>query len=76
MRIIIAAERDCSLQEGVDRTAVIHDDLVREFEAAQRQLTATVPSPELWRYLAGLHAWLGGSREWHSKSGRYNIKSV
>ncbi|MGH9755982.1 MAG: family 2 encapsulin nanocompartment cargo protein terpene cyclase [Blastocatellia bacterium] len=74
--IIIAAERDCSLQEGVDRTAVIHDDLVREFEAAQRQLTATVPSPELWRYLAGLHAWLGGSREWHSKSGRYNITSV
>ena len=70
--VLIAAESGCSLQEATNRTAVIHDDLMREFDAAQKELTATVPSVELWRYLAGLHAWLGGSREWHSKSARYN----
>ncbi|BAZ68412.1 MAG: hypothetical protein KME28_11345 [Pelatocladus maniniholoensis HA4357-MV3] len=70
---IIAGESGCSLQEGTDRTAKIHNDLVREFETAQRQIMSKVPSMELWRYLAGLHAWMGGSREWHSKSARYQV---
>ncbi|MBO3459002.1 hypothetical protein G7B40_010190 [Aetokthonos hydrillicola Thurmond2011] len=69
--VIIAAETGCSLQEGTNRTAEIHNNLVREFEIAQREIMSKVPSVELWRYLAGLHAWLGGNREWHSKSARY-----
>ncbi|MBV8541844.1 MAG: terpene synthase [Pseudonocardiales bacterium] len=71
---LIAAERGCSLQEAVDRTAVIHDDYMYTFEAAQRRLMA-IPSPELRRYLAGLHAWLGGSHEFHRGTGRYNTNN-
>lgn len=70
--IIAADEEGCSLQEAVDRTAVIHDDYVRALEVAQRELMATVPSPELWRYLQGLFGWLGGSHEFHRGIGRYN----
>jgi 2-methylisoborneol synthase len=70
--VVISVENGCSLQEAVDRTAVIHDDLVHSFEVALRRLPGTLPAPELRRYLNGLHAWLGGSREWHRSSDRYN----
>lgn len=69
---VIAAEHGCSPQEATDRTAAIHDELVRSFEVAREQLTDVFPVPALWRYLAGLHAWLGGSREWHRSSGLYH----
>ncbi|MEU5049088.1 family 2 encapsulin nanocompartment cargo protein terpene cyclase [Streptomyces sp. NPDC021096] len=68
---VIATERGCTVQEAVRLSAAYHDDLVRAFEAAAKELAATIPSPELGRYLAGLHAWLGGSHEWHATTGRY-----
>ncbi|MEU9181721.1 terpene synthase [Streptomyces sp. NPDC048550] len=68
---VIAAERGCPLPEAIDLSAAYHDELVHNFEAAQKDLCATIPSPHLWRYLAGLHAWLGGSHEWHATTGRY-----
>ena len=68
---VIAAERGCSLQEAVNLSAAYHDELVHAFESAQRQLATTIPSIELWRYLNGLHAWLGGNHEWHATSARY-----
>ncbi|MFD7234030.1 hypothetical protein ACFWAT_01845 [Streptomyces syringium] len=52
-----------------------HDQLVHSFEAAHKELTATIPSPELWRYLGGLHAWLGGNHEWHATTGRYTTSA-
>jgi 2-methylisoborneol synthase len=70
--IVIAAESGCSLQEATDRSAAVHDELVRSFEAMRRRLTVMFPVPALERYLAGLYAWLGGSREWHRTSGRYH----
>ncbi|WP_116248065.1 family 2 encapsulin nanocompartment cargo protein terpene cyclase [Nocardiopsis sp. FIRDI 009] len=68
---LIAAEDDCSLTEAVERTVEIHDELMHTFEAESSALAAT-GSPELRRFLAGTWAWLGGSREWHSSSGRYH----
>ncbi|MFD9357237.1 family 2 encapsulin nanocompartment cargo protein terpene cyclase [Streptomyces sp. NPDC060031] len=68
---VIAAERGCTPREAVQLSAAYHDELVRAFEAARSELTATIPSPELWRYLTGLHAWLGGNHEWHATTGRY-----
>jgi 2-methylisoborneol synthase len=67
---MIAAEEGCTLREAIRRSADIHDEVVHTFEAeaAARFLTA---SPALQRILAGLWAWLGGGREWHSSSERY-----
>ncbi|PRQ05220.1 2-methylisoborneol synthase [Enhygromyxa salina] len=70
--VLIAAERGCSLQEAVDQTAALHDETMRTFEDARAKLTTSIPSPDLWRYLAGLHAWLGGSHEFHRGLGRYS----
>lgn len=67
---LIAAERNCSLAEAVERSVDYHNELVHKFEAAQREL-AVIPSPELNRYLWGVRAWIGGSNEWHRSCGRY-----
>ncbi|WP_443059055.1 family 2 encapsulin nanocompartment cargo protein terpene cyclase [Streptomyces sp. NBC_00388] len=68
---LIAAEDNCSLQEAVDRTAAIHDELMHTVEADCAVLAAA-GSPQLRRYLAGLWAWMGGSKEWHATSARYH----
>ncbi|MER6568468.1 family 2 encapsulin nanocompartment cargo protein terpene cyclase [Streptomyces sp. NPDC001093] len=68
---LIAAEDGCSLEEAVDRTVDIHNELMLTFEAEAAAL-AQAGSPELRRFLAGTWAWVGGSREWHASSARYH----
>lgn len=68
---LIATEDGCSLGEAVRRTVDIHDELMHAFEAEAAALALT-GSPELRRFLWGLWAWLGGSREWHARSPRYH----
>ena len=67
---LIAAEEGCTLQEAVDRTALIHDELMHTYEAEAAALTAA-GSPHLGRFLAGVWAWMGGCKEWHATSARY-----
>ncbi|MEU6251483.1 family 2 encapsulin nanocompartment cargo protein terpene cyclase [Streptomyces sp. NPDC047043] len=68
---LIAAEDGCSLEEAVDRTVDIHNELMQTFEAEAAALSLT-GSPELRRFFAGTWAWVGGSREWHASSARYH----
>ncbi|GHI08011.1 hypothetical protein AQI88_07180 [Streptomyces cellostaticus] len=68
---LIVAEDECSLEEAVDRTVEIHNELMHTFEAEAAALSLT-GSPELRRFLASTWAWVGGSREWHATSGRYH----
>ena len=68
---IVAAEYNYTLPEAVHVSAAIHDDVVHAFEDAVHLLRPTA-SPELARFLTGLSAWIGGSREWHAHSRRYH----
>ncbi|MET9970638.1 family 2 encapsulin nanocompartment cargo protein terpene cyclase [Streptomyces sp. NPDC006356] len=68
---LIVAEDGCSLEEAVDRTVDIHNELMHTFEAEAAAL-ALSGSAELRRFMAGTWAWLGGNREWHASSGRYH----
>lgn len=68
---LIAAEEKCSLQEAADRTAEIHDEVVRTVEAESAFLGLD-GSAQLRRFLAGILAWLGGGHAWHRTSLRYN----
>lgn len=68
---VIAAEENCTPREAIKRTVEIHNELMRTFVAEAAALS-TVGSPNLKRFLADTWAWLGGSREWHSTSGRYH----
>jgi 2-methylisoborneol synthase len=71
--LLIAADRGCSIDEATEVTVALHNDLVRDFQAAHRELAA-VPSPELQRFLVGLRSWMGGGFEWHSTSPRYRAQ--
>lgn len=68
---VIAAEEKCSLDEAVKRSVEIHDELVQTFET-EAFVLSLAGSPALRRFLAGVWAWLGGNREWHRTSPRYN----
>lgn len=68
---LIATEEGCSEREAIERSALIHDELMRTYEAEAAAL-ALSGSPELRRFLAGVWAWLGGSREWHARTARYH----
>ncbi|MCP9953908.1 family 2 encapsulin nanocompartment cargo protein terpene cyclase [Actinomadura madurae] len=68
--LLIAADRDCTVEEATEITVALHNDLVRDFEAGHRGL-APVASPELQRFLRGLRAWMGGGFEWHATNPRY-----
>ncbi|MCU1683321.1 MAG: hypothetical protein JWQ81_4060 [Amycolatopsis sp.] len=70
MVLQIAADRNCSIEEATATTVEVHNELVRDFQAAHQELLA-VPSPELQRFIRGLRAWMGGGFEWHSTSPRY-----
>jgi 2-methylisoborneol synthase len=69
--VVIAAQEQCALHEAIQQSVEIHDELVRTFEVESAALALT-GSPELRRFLAGVWAWLGGNREWHSASARYS----
>ena len=68
---VIRAEEGCSPRDALDRTVEIHNELMRTFVMEAAALSAT-GSPQLRRFLADLWAWLGGNREWHATTARYN----
>lgn len=68
---LIAAEEHCSLQDAVNRTAAVHDEVMHLVESESAALAA-LGSPALGRFLEGIWNWLGGSKEWHATSPRYH----
>lgn len=70
---IIAAEDGCTLQEAVNRTAELHNEMMKAFEVEAAALS-TAGSPELGRFFTGVWNWMGGAKEWHATSPRYQQK--
>lgn len=67
---LIAGEDGVSLEEGIERTVAVHNELMHTVETEAAPL-AVQGSPALARFLIGLWAWLGGNHEWHRTSPRY-----
>jgi 2-methylisoborneol synthase len=70
MVLLVADDRNCSIQEATETVVELHNEIVHDFQSAHDELRA-VPSPELQRFLTGLRSWMGGGFEWHSTSPRY-----
>lgn len=68
---VIADEENRSPREAIRRTVEIHNELMRTFVAEAAALSAA-GTPNVRRFLADTWAWLGGSREWHARTGRYH----
>ncbi|GAA2635663.1 family 2 encapsulin nanocompartment cargo protein terpene cyclase [Actinomadura fulvescens] len=73
MVLLVAADRGCPVEEAVEVTVALHNDLVRDFER-DHQALAAVPSPQLQWFMRGLRAWMGGGVEWHTTNARYARK--
>jgi 2-methylisoborneol synthase len=71
---LLVIEEKCSEKEAIERTVRIHNELMHTF-VAEAIVVSQVGSPALRRFLTDIWAWLGGSREWHSTTGRYNAES-
>jgi 2-methylisoborneol synthase len=69
---LMVAEDGCSVQEAVDRTAELHNEMMHAFEAESAVLGAA-SSPHLKRFFEGVWAWMGGCKEWHATSPRYQV---
>lgn len=70
MVLLLAAERNCSIDEATEATVSLHNDLVHGFRTSHQGLQA-VPSVELQRFLRGVRAWMAGGFEWHATNPRY-----
>jgi 2-methylisoborneol synthase len=68
---VLMNEEGCTLQEAVDRTAAMHDQLMHFVEAESAALAAQ-GTPMLGRFLTGVWNWMGGGKEWHATSRRYH----
>ncbi|VVM75241.1 2-methylisoborneol synthase [Pseudomonas fluorescens] len=72
---LLATRHNCTLQQAIDHIADIHDDVMCDYEAAERTLLISA-TPLLKRYLTGLKAWIAGNWEWHKHSARYQVEPI
>ena len=72
---LIALEEGCSPEEAIKRTVGVHNELMHTFEA-EAAVLSQFGSVALRRFLTDIWAWLGGNREWHSTTRRYNQLSA
>ncbi len=70
MVLLVAADRGCTVEEATEVIVGLHNDFVRGFQDAHRDLSS-VPSPPLQWFLRGTRAWMGGGFEWHATNVRY-----
>ena len=69
---VIALEEGCSHEAAIRRTVEIHNEQMRTFVAEAGALSLT-GSPMLQRFFVDTWAWMGGSREWHATTRRYQV---
>ncbi|MGQ0679677.1 MAG: family 2 encapsulin nanocompartment cargo protein terpene cyclase [Actinomycetota bacterium] len=68
---VIMAEDGTSQTDAVRKAVELHNELMHTYETEAAAL-ASVGTPALARFLADIWAWLGGNREWHATTRRYN----
>ncbi|WP_405816208.1 MULTISPECIES: family 2 encapsulin nanocompartment cargo protein terpene cyclase [unclassified Streptomyces] len=72
--VVIAEREGCSDQEAYLKAVEVHNDLMRDFEAAAADLAATCPVPSVQRFLRGVAVWVDGNHYWHqTNTYRYSL---
>jgi hypothetical protein len=71
---VIVAEEKCTLEDAIERSVEIHNELMHTF-VEEAAVLSQLGSFALRRFLADIWAWLGGNREWHSTTERYHGSS-
>ncbi|MER6446737.1 2-methylisoborneol synthase [Streptomyces venezuelae] len=72
--VVIAERESCSDQEAYLKAVEVHNDLMRDFEAAAADLAAACPVPTVQRFLRGVAVWVDGNHYWHqTNTYRYSL---
>nr|WP_250764760.1 family 2 encapsulin nanocompartment cargo protein terpene cyclase [Streptomyces sp. MSC1_001] len=72
--VVIAEREGLSDKEGYLKAVEVHNDLMREFEAAAAELAAACPVPSVLRFLRGVAVWVDGNHYWHqTNTYRYSL---
>ena len=69
---VLAHELGVGAEAALKEAALLHDDRVREFGAAEMQLREHA-GDSLTRYLDDLRTWISGNLAWSYETGRYGL---
>ncbi|MER7822334.1 family 2 encapsulin nanocompartment cargo protein terpene cyclase [Streptomyces sp. NPDC096097] len=72
--VVIAEREGHSEREAYLKAVEVHNDLMRDFEAAAAELAVTCPVPSVQRFLRGVAVWVDGNHYWHqTNTYRYSL---
>ncbi len=72
--VVIAERERCSEKEAYLKAVEVHNDLMRDFEAAAAELALACPVPSVQRFLRGVAVWVDGNHYWHqTNTYRYSL---
>jgi Terpene synthase family 2, C-terminal metal binding len=72
---VLSHERGLDAENALKEAALLHDDRVREYGAAEALLRGH-PDASLDRYLDDLRCWISGNLAWSYETGRYGLNPV
>ncbi|MER5207791.1 family 2 encapsulin nanocompartment cargo protein terpene cyclase [Streptomyces sp. NPDC002825] len=72
--VVLADRENLSEKDGYLKAVEVHNDLMRDFEAASAELAAVCPVPSVLRFLKGVAVWVDGNHYWHqTNTYRYSL---
>ncbi|MGW1509352.1 family 2 encapsulin nanocompartment cargo protein terpene cyclase [Streptomyces sp. NPDC002394] len=72
--VVLADRENLSEKDAYLKAVEVHNDLMRDFEAASAELAASCPVPSVLRFLKGVAVWVDGNHYWHqTNTYRYSL---
>ncbi|MFF8378376.1 family 2 encapsulin nanocompartment cargo protein terpene cyclase [Streptomyces sp. NPDC015661] len=72
--VVLSDRENLSEKDGYLKAVEVHNDLMRDFEAASAELAAGCPVPSVLRFLKGVAVWVDGNHYWHqTNTYRYSL---
>ncbi|MFF0558054.1 family 2 encapsulin nanocompartment cargo protein terpene cyclase [Streptomyces sp. NPDC020472] len=72
--VVLAEQESLSEKDAYLKAVEVHNDLMRDFEAASAELAAACPVPSVLRFLKGVAVWVDGNHYWHqTNTYRYSL---
>ncbi|MGW8354214.1 family 2 encapsulin nanocompartment cargo protein terpene cyclase [Streptomyces wedmorensis] len=72
--VVLADRESLSEKDAYLKAVEVHNDLMRDFEAASAELAAACPVPSVLRFLRGVAVWVDGNHYWHqTNTYRYSL---
>ncbi|MGW8762667.1 family 2 encapsulin nanocompartment cargo protein terpene cyclase [Streptomyces sp. NPDC055815] len=72
--VVLAERENLSEKDAYLKAVEVHNDLMRDFEAASAELAVLCPVPSVLRFLKGVAVWVDGNHYWHqTNTYRYSL---